>query len=88
MASLRDFLFGAGTLDKVARSGSDGQAAAPAGPAQPSGIDLAAEAQKAAARAKTAAAPPTVAPSPAPVIKKKPAPAGTAAKMGSQFLNQ
>ncbi len=47
MSGLSDFLFGRGALKKAA-----GQAPANSGPAQPAGIDIAAEAQKMASRAK------------------------------------
>jgi len=77
VASLRDLLFGAGVLKKVAEGPPAGdQNSAP--PASPSGIDVAAEAQKAADRAKAATTTPAPQPA-APVVKPKPKPtaAGT-----------
>lgn len=84
MASLRDLLFGAGVLKKAAEGPpAADQNSAP--PANPSGIDLAAEANKAAARSLPAkpVTPATPAPTVAPK-KKKPTAAdaiGTALKL-------
>jgi hypothetical protein len=71
VASLRDLLFGSGIL-KQAAAGPQQPAAPQPIPAGQTGIDVAAEAQKAAARAQ-AAPPPTVTPTAgaAPVKKNK-----------------
>lgn len=82
MASLRDLLFGAGVLKKVADGPQPDQNSAP--PANPSGIDIAAEANKAAARAKAAVTTPAPQPA-APLVKPpvKPKPATAAGAIGT-----
>ncbi len=67
-----DFLFGSSALKKAAAGAPSGdQNSAP--PANPSGIDMQAEAAKAAARSKPATpAPAPAAPKPITVTKKKP----------------
>lgn len=90
---LRDLLFGAGVLKKAAEGPP--AATAPALPAQPSGIDMQAEALKAAARAGVKPASPastTPAPAAAPVkpaapaVKKKPAAPTVSQHVGNQFM--
>ncbi len=80
-----DFLFGSSALKKAAAGTPSGdQNSAP--PANPSGIDMQAEAAKAAARSKPAAAPAPAAPAkPITVTKKKPTTVEQG--VGSQLMN-
>lgn len=79
MAALRDLLFSAGILKKAATTDVTAPPAQVLTPAQPSGIDIAAEAQKAAARSR-APVKPAPPPATAPVRKKNATAIGTALK--------
>lgn len=85
--ALRDFLFPARQPLREAAEGPDPNAASKAATARaasnPSGIDVAAEAQKAAAR--TLPKPAASAATAAPVKKKAP---GVAGKIGAQLMEQ